>query len=227
MRERNLLLWGLPVAAAVAGLAMFGAVSAADSPELAQNAPAAVPAEGSSSADAGDTDATPPAPTPTVAPEVGAKAFGEVYTVLMHPRCMNCHPTGDKPLQTDDSLPHAQNISRKSEEAGLKCATCHGEQNSEAVGVAGGPPGAPNWHLPPADMPMIFQGRTPTELCEQLKRPADNGNKDLAGLLEHVSHDPLVLWGWEPGGDRTKPPLAHAEFVKQFKLWVDSGGVCP
>ncbi|HTD41348.1 MAG TPA: hypothetical protein VK671_12055, partial [Mucilaginibacter sp.] len=29
------------------------------------------------------------------------KAFMSVYKVLMSPRCMNCHPAGDVPLQGD------------------------------------------------------------------------------------------------------------------------------
>ncbi|RYG03681.1 MAG: hypothetical protein EOO02_07880, partial [Chitinophagaceae bacterium] len=33
-------------------------------------------------------------------------AFGEVYKVLVSPRCMNCHPAGDVPLQGDDSHLH-------------------------------------------------------------------------------------------------------------------------
>src|SRR6476620_12506760 len=33
-------------------------------------------------------------------------AFMEVYKVLMSPRCMNCHPSGDVPLQGDDSQLH-------------------------------------------------------------------------------------------------------------------------
>src|SRR6188508_679699 len=34
------------------------------------------------------------------------QAFMKVYDVLMHPRCMNCHPKGDVPLQGDDSHLH-------------------------------------------------------------------------------------------------------------------------
>src|SRR6266545_4787669 len=34
------------------------------------------------------------------------KAFMDVYKVLMSPRCMNCHPSGDVPLQGDDSHLH-------------------------------------------------------------------------------------------------------------------------
>src|SRR5437660_9920655 len=40
------------------------------------------------------------------------EAFREVYKVLMHPRCMNCHPVGDVPLQGDDSRLHIQNVKR-------------------------------------------------------------------------------------------------------------------
>jgi hypothetical protein len=166
-------------------------------------------------------------PNKTVSDPVGAKAFVEVARVLQSPRCMNCHPDGDRPLQTDASRPHRMNVSRASEEAGMECATCHREQNSEALGVQGGPPGAPNWHLPPRETPMVFEGLTTQELCEQLKTPDENGGKSLADLLHHISEDALVLWGWNPGGDRTKPPLTHAEFVKHFETWVKSGGACP
>ena len=140
---------------------------------------------------------------------------------------MNCHPAGDAPLQTDASTPHQMNISRKSEAAGLKCATCHQAANSEHIGIAGGPPGAPNWHLPPAETPMVFQGHTPATLCAQLKDPSRNGGKSLEQLLHHVKEDALVKWGWSPGGARTKPPLTHAQFVKSFETWVRAGGACP
>ncbi len=167
-----------------------------------------------------------PVVVPGLAP-AGQKAFVDVALVLQSPRCMNCHPVGDAPLQTDESRPHKMNVSRTSAESGLACATCHQEENSEALGIPGGPPGAPNWHLPPRETPMIFEGRTVGDLCRQLRDPAHNGNKTLAELLEHVRADPLVLWGWNPGGDRTKPPLDHATFVRRFEVWTRSGGACP
>ena len=40
------------------------------------------------------------------------KAFMKVYKVLMSPRCMNCHPAGDAPLQGDDSHVHTMNVQR-------------------------------------------------------------------------------------------------------------------
>ena len=157
----------------------------------------------------------------------GISAFRDVYEVLQHPRCLNCHPSGEAPLQRDDSIPHAMNITRASIDAGLECATCHQTQNSEAYGVKGGPPGAPNWHLPEKEMPLIFEDRTLDELCNQLKDPAQNGHKTMEQLYLHVAHDPLVLWGWEPGGNRTSPPISHEKFSRQFKTWVDTGAPCP
>ena len=157
----------------------------------------------------------------------GARAFATVARVLQSPRCQNCHPAGDRPLQGDLGRPHRFFISRRSVDAGLECATCHQERNSEALGIVGGPPGAPHWGLPPAATPMIFQGKSPRALCEQLRDPAATGGRDLAALLHHVAEDPLVLWAWNPGGKRTRPPVAHATFVAAFRTWVESGGACP
>src|SRR5258708_16697240 len=63
--------------------------------------------------------------------DAGARAaFRDVYKVLMHPRCMNCHPSGDVPLQGDDSHLHMQNVKRGADGKGkyaLKCPNClHG-----------------------------------------------------------------------------------------------------
>lgn len=174
------------------------------------------------------------APAPSAAPPptadviaAGQRGFVEVARVLQSPRCQNCHPAGDAPLQTDRGRPHAMNISRRSVAAGLPCRACHQERNADAIGVVGGPPGAPHWGLPPRDTPMVFQGKSVAALCAQLRDPARNGQRSLADLLEHVTHDPLVLWGWSPGGGRSLPPLAHAAFVAAFQAWVTSNGACP
>ncbi len=163
-------------------------------------------------------------PTPTA--DESASLFAPVYDVLVSPRCMNCHPNGDRPLSDDNGF-HPQNISRKSAESGLACSTCHSDHNTELPGSPLGPPGAPHWQLPPEETPMIFQDRTITQLCAQLRDPAHNGERTLADLLHHVSEDPLVLWGWSPGGERATPKVSHAAFVASFKAWVDAGGICP
>lgn len=154
----------------------------------------------------------------------GKRAFTLVHRVFMHPRCMNCHPSGDAPLQYDSSVVHGQNITRRSEQNGVPCSTCHRTKNGTR---AGEPPGAPNWHLPPSDTPMIFQGRTPKQLCEQLKDPKQTGGKDLAALVHHVEDDALVRWGWQPGPGRTKVPVPREQLVTAMKTWVSAGAPCP
>jgi hypothetical protein len=165
---------------------------------------------------------------PVKTDDAGARAaFLDVYKVLMHPRCLNCHPSGDRPLQGDDSHLHIQNVKRGEDGKGkyaLKCANCHQETNLPGENM---PPGNPTWHLPKKDMPLVFQGKSPRELADQLKDPKQNGGKTLEQLLEHVSHDKLVLWGWDPGDGRTKPPLTHAEFAKKFREWVEKGAASP
>lgn len=155
------------------------------------------------------------------------KAFLAAYRVLMSPRCMNCHPAGDVPLQGDDSKLHTQGVKRGVDGKGvyaLKCTNCHQPQNSVGVHM---PPGNPNWHLPPANMKMVFQGKSPRELAAQLKDPKKNGNKTMAQLIDHVTNDKLVLGGWQPGEGRTLPPMSHAEFAKNFKEWIDKGAYLP
>lgn len=155
------------------------------------------------------------------------KAFLAAYKVLMSPRCMNCHPAGDAPLQGEDSKLHAQGVKRGVDGKGvyaLKCANCHQPQNSVGEHM---PPGNPNWHLPPANMKMVFEGKSPRELAAQLKDSKKNGNKTMAQLIDHVTNDKLVLGGWQPGEGRALPPTSHAAFVKNFKEWIDKGAYLP
>lgn len=150
--------------------------------------------------------------------------FMTLYRTLENPRCMNCHPSGDAPLQCDDSRPHAMAISRLSEKNGVPCSTCHRAKNNPKEHQ---PPGAPNWHLPPPETPMVFQGRSPHQLCEQLKDPKQTGNRDLAALVDHVANDPLVSWGWDPGPGRKPVPTPRAQVVAAMKSWIAAGAVCP
>ena len=153
-------------------------------------------------------------------------AFRTVYKVLTSPRCMNCHPSGDVPLQGDDSHLHAMLPQRGKDGKGLyamKCSNCHQPENSAGVHT---PPGNPNWHLPPADMKMVFQGKTPHELAKQLIDPARNGHKNMAKLIAHAD-DGLVLAGWNPGEGRTLPPVSHEEFKRAWLAWIENGAFAP
>lgn len=154
------------------------------------------------------------------------KAFETVYKVLMSSRCMNCHPAGDIPLQGDDSHLHAMAPKRGVEGKGvyaMKCSNCHQETNTPGLHT---PPGNPEWHLPPAAMKMVFQGKSAHELAKQLVDKKQNGNKDIKKLIEHAD-DGLVLAGWNPGEGRTLPPVSHAEFKKAWLTWINKGAYAP
>lgn len=154
------------------------------------------------------------------------KAFQQVYTVLMSARCMNCHPSGNVPLQGDDNHLHTMLPQRGIDGKGvyaMKCANCHQPTNTAGLHT---PPGNPNWHLPPANMRMVFQGRTPRQLAQQLIDPKQNGHKDLKKLIAHAD-DGLVLAGWSPGEGRTLPPMSHAAFKKAWITWLNTGAYAP
>lgn len=154
------------------------------------------------------------------------KAFMDVYKVLMSPRCMNCHPSGDVPLQGDDSHLHTMLPRRGKDGKGLyamKCSNCHQPTTMEGLHK---PPGHPDWHLPPAKMKMVFQGKTPEQLAKQLVNPKTNGGKTMKQLIEHAD-DGLVKIGWNMGEGRPAPPLSHAEFKKAWITWIENGAYAP
>ena len=162
--------------------------------------------------------------------EQAVRAFETVREVLQHPRCQNCHIPGNAPLQYDEGVPHAMNVQRGRDgqgAVGLNCGSCHQNRNLPAEYGSRAPPGAPNWHLPPENMKMVFINLSSAELCRILKDPARNGGKTAEQLLHHVAEDKLVLWGWDPGGQRAPVSVPHAQFVGAFKTWVAGGMPCP
>ena len=154
-------------------------------------------------------------------------AFLQLYRVLTSPRCQNCHAAGDAPLQGDDSHVHIQNVKRGADGHGvtaMRCDTCHQTVNLPGEHL---PPGNPKWALPPPQHKMVFVGRSPAELCQQIKDPKQNGDRSLDQLLDHVANDDLVGWGWNPGDGRTLPPLSRPETAAQMKIWIAGGAACP
>jgi len=172
---------------------------------------------------------TPPQAVPNPRAEAAA-AFATVQKVLQHPRCQNCHIPGEAPLQFDAGLPHMMAVVRGQDGMGvpgLPCSTCHDVTNPPASFGPHAPPGAPTWHLPPPDRKMVFINLSPAELCATVKDREKNGGKDFDALIKHVDEDKLVLWGWNPGGDRAPVSVPHDEFVAAFKRWAAAGGPCP
>jgi hypothetical protein len=155
-----------------------------------------------------------------------AAAFEAIIPVLRHPRCMNCHSSGDFPRQGDDSHRHTMQIRRGDDGRGanaVKCSTCHQDHNLAGLHM---PPGAPGWQLPSAATPMIWEGLSGHQLCELLKDPQQNGHRTPEQIVEHM-HTPLVLWGWSPGQGRTPVATPQHEFLANVQEWAAKGAACP
>ncbi|AHE56883.1 hypothetical protein NX02_26445 [Sphingomonas sanxanigenens DSM 19645 = NX02] len=150
--------------------------------------------------------------------------FEEAGKVIRHPRCVNCHPRTDRPLQTDAGTPHQPLVVRGADghgAPGLECRTCHQLTNVDSARV----PGHPDWHLAPAS--MAWEGKSLGDICRQIKDRARNGNKSLTEIHHHMAEDSLVGWGWNPGAGRTPAPGTQAEFGALIKAWIDTGAACP
>ena len=158
----------------------------------------------------------------TLSREEGLAAFADIYAVATHPRCLNCHPAGDAPLHTDESVPHDFGVDRFSPLRGLHCSTCHAAAPVDD-GLAPLPPADPIWSMAPAQ--MVFEDRSPAELCAQLKDPAINGGRGHVASTRHIAEDHLLQTSWHSG--RTQPPISHEELVKRFETWGQAGGPCP
>jgi hypothetical protein len=158
-------------------------------------------------------------------PKARAQAiFVELTRVLLHPRCMNCHPDGDTPTQGERSVRHDPPVVRGPDDSGvpaMRCNSCHQDRNLELARV----PGAPKWAVAPRI--MAWANRTPHAICEQLKDRARNGGRDLSQIIDHVDHDPLVAWAWAPGADRQPAPGSAAAAAALLDAWRKNGAACP
>jgi hypothetical protein len=155
--------------------------------------------------------------------------FREAGKVIQHPRCINCHPAGDQPLQGNDRRPHYPAAARGPEDMGPPggyCTACHLDTN---VRVLAAPhtsiPGHPRWQLAPRE--MAWEGKTLGEICAQLKDPERNGHRTLAELHEHMAEDDLVGWGWHPGAGRESAPGTQQILGALIQAWIETGAACP
>ena len=158
----------------------------------------------------------------------GIAAFRTLHRVLVHPRCLNCHPRDDRPRQGDDGHPHHMGVVRGADgggAVGMRCTGCH-SVNNQINGV----PGVEGWALPPSTMGWI--GVDARAICLQLKDPKRNGGRTLEATLEHLTEHPLVLWAWRPGlrpgGEpRTPPSVPLEDFKHAARTWVERKAPCP
>ena len=156
-------------------------------------------------------------------------SFDKMMAVIMHKRCINCHPAGNTPKQGEDSHLHHFNIIRGDENhglAGYTCNSCHTEENNIFSGV----PGAPHWAIAPPN--MSWEGQSRIEIATQMMDPSRNGGRSQNDILKHLTEDELVLWAWDPGVDaegveREKPPIVKEEFIEAVRDWINAGAIIP
>jgi len=164
----------------------------------------------------------------------GLAAWDQLYSVLVSPRCINCHTATNYPQQGDDRHRHFANVVRGPDGhgvPGLNCIGCHQDRNADSTGV----PGGLNWHLAPLSMQWQDLNDRPLSsaaVCRAVTDRSKNHNLDGSGLLKHHEEEPLVLWAWNPGtrpdgAARTTPPISHDEFVAATRTWVEAGTPCP
>jgi hypothetical protein len=153
-----------------------------------------------------------------------AAYFTELGKVLTSPRCLNCHPAGDRPRQGDMARLHQPPVERGPDGFGLpamRCPICHQAANFDPARV----PGNPIWHLAPRE--MAWEGKTVGEICAQIKDPARNGARSLQTLVEHIGEDHLVGWAWAPGPGRKPAPGTQKEAGALVEAWIKTGAACP
>ncbi len=157
--------------------------------------------------------------------DAAREAFARAAAVLQHPRCTNCHHRGEGPRQGNLQRAHLLNVKRGAEGRGDEaqpCGACHKAQNT----AGGAVPGAPDWRMPRPGQ-AAWDGLTAAEICAALKDPERNSGLSLDQVVEHMAHDPLVVWAWEPGSIRSRPPIAHEEFMALMRTWRAGGAPCP
>ena len=160
-------------------------------------------------------------------PDLGQRSaalFTELGKVLQHPRCINCHPAGDRPRQGNASRLHQPPVERGADGFGLpamRCPICHQRANFEPARM----PGHPQWHLAPRE--MGWEGKTLGEVCAQLKDPERNGGRSLDDLVHHIGGDTLVGWAWAPGFGREPAPGTQEQAGALAAAWVKTGAACP
>jgi len=183
-----------------------------------------------------DIKINPPAEG-SVTAEQGLEAWSRIFEVASHPRCANCHTgASDRPMWSGPAYgktrPHGMNIRAGNSRIGaefLLCSTCHTtsketSENDNNIAHAA-PRVAMAWRLAPVEADWF--GRSSLQICEQLSNPELNGDRTMLELAEHLDHDLILHWAWNPGGGREAAPYSLQEHIDDILAWGVAGYPCP
>ena len=169
----------------------------------------------------------------SVSVEQGLEAWSRIFEVASHPRCSNCHVGADnRPMWSGPSYgrtrPHGMNVNAGESRIGVEyvlCSTCHAQRSeggNNAPHMA--PQVAADWRLAPVEAEWF--GKSSDEICNQLRDPARNGDRDMIDLASHLDHDVILHWAWNPGGGREAAPYSLQEHVDDILIWGVAGMPC-
>ncbi len=176
-------------------------------------------------------------PEGSVDPVQGLAAFERIYAVATSPRCANCHVGADNiPMWSGSSYgearPHGMKIDAGESRIGSEtqqCSTCHITTTDLDSELHAPPHFGIDWQLAPVEFEWF--GKSEQEICEQLRTPETNGDRDWQGLVDHLGHDASlsgpVLWSWNPGEGREVPPGTLQDHVNDMIIWGAAGQPCP
>jgi hypothetical protein len=74
---------------------------------------------------------------------------------------------------------------------------------------------------------MIWQGFTDSQICQSIKYPKQNKNRNIEQLVEHLTEDKLVMWGLNPLRGPNSHLHSHDEFASKVKARQAAGAPCP
>ena len=173
-----------------------------------------------------------PAEAGSFTPQDGLDAWDRVYEVTSHPRCSNCHVgPSERPMWSGPAYgktrPHGMNIMAGESRIGaetIQCSTCHAYREGGNDFPHAAPQVAMNWQLAPVEADWF--GKTSQEVCTQLRDPDRNGGRTMIELAQHLNHDLILHWAWNPGGGREAAPYSLQEHIDDLLVWGVAGFPC-
>lgn len=185
---------------------------------------------------AANVEINPPAEG-SVTKEEGLEAWSRIYQVASHPRCANCH-VGESslPMWSGPSYgktrPHGMRINAGESRIGaeyIPCQACHTPLSSPREGANAVPHSAPRvagfWMLAPVEAHWF--GMSTEDICSQLRDPERNGGRSTFEIAQHLDHDTILHWAWNPGGNREPAPYDLQSHVNDVLAWGAAGTPCP
>jgi len=159
-------------------------------------------------------------------------AWDRIYEVVSHPRCSNCHVgASNRPIWSGPtygkSRPHGMNINAGKSRIGAEtvlCSTCHAYREGLNDFPHAAPQVAMNWRLAPVEAEWF--GKTSLEVCQQLRDEDRNGGRTYLNIAEHLDHDLILHWAWNPGGGREAAPYDLQSHVNDVLAWGVGGLPC-